>query len=144
MSTIADIVISIVCVVSFAIVAISDSMLKSHGGGHEGLYPFLVIAAVAYLQWFALYAIVPLNKMPKFERAVLLEKMKNHYSESVFAGCIGVGYLLVSSYVVEWFLIPGSSQSHFYNPVWAGLVLIAAGLLSRLHGLLRFLLLERK
>jgi len=144
MGTIADIVISIVCFVSFSIVAISDSMLKSHSNGDDGFYPFLVIAAVAYLHWFAWYAIVPLKKMPKAERVVLQEKMKNYYSKSVFAGCIGLGYLLVSSYVVEWFLIPGRSQSQFYNPVWGGLALIVAGLLSRLHGLLRFLLLECK
>jgi hypothetical protein len=47
-------------------------------------------------------------------------------------------------YLVQWFG-PGDVSPHtFYNPIWPGVALIALGLLSRLHGLLQFLLLERK
>ena len=144
MNTLRNVVLAIGFIVSFLTIGISDQMLAAPRTEGGVCYPFVMIAAVFYLQWFAWYAFVPLKRLPEAERAVLEAQMKQHYAKGVFAGCMGLGYLLVGSYLVAWFVRTDAAPGQFYNPVWAGVALIALGLLSRLHGLLRFLLLERK
>lgn len=144
MTTAAKIFLSTGAFLSLGTVAISDAMLKSRFEGYSGFYPLFVIPAVGYLHWFTWSAFIPLKLVTEPERKNLIEKMKRQYSAGTFAGCVGLGYFLVSLYVFDWFGGPDRASGRFFNPVWAGLAFIVVGLFSRLHGLLRFLLLERK
>ena len=144
MNTIVKIGLSLLAAACLLTISISSSMLRARYDGYSGVYPFAVIPAVAYLHWFAWYAFIPLKSVGPLERGILEKKMEQYYSKGTFAGCVSFGYLLVFFYVAEWFLDSGKSPIHFHNFAWTGVAFIVTGLLARLHGLLRFLLLERK